>query len=681
MISKDYRQNKKQVLALYEEYVRVCKSTGKNVNNSIQKQAEKIRAEIFNLMVLGEAKSGKSTFINAYLGKEVVPMDVRQCTSALIKIRRGDKFQLVAKTAAGGQAIVTGEDKIRDFLKRHATIPDKYRCIPVTTIQNEWLIKYKGRKIPKHVMNSLLESVAKDNIYNMDNEEYNKLICEYVTENAHNWGKIITEIELTYPLSEEMQGITIIDSPGVGAGGHVGKIAEDYIQEANAIIFVKSLSGQALESSSFMNFLRNTCPKREKESLFLVFTGKANLQGSEFLSLKEQAIELYKNDIEKEKILFVDSKLQLFLNKCCELGTEEKIDEYFDALEEAGNDFWPASKCWYKANHNISRFKEKIECESNFGSVQTALDKFARVANYLQLISFLKNLEEEYKRYIGIYSGALKELKENIEDPDALEEKITQKEKEINEVYSKQSKGINEIYKKYTDNINGEGIITKEAERKRLEYEEKLKDFCNLPESQIQESTFDSMKKMTMDAIDDIKNFRNELAKRVIQECNEKLIQYTDDPSKIPAVAYAPNFTEADFDAIDTEAKEKTSGYEEIEKGMTFKKVEKVPYHHLKQHVKIVADSIYNRLNEDIIQKMIDNIVKYVEACCIAYRVKLTEHKQELESEYKGLLKKLHSNEELIAQMNNWQQRVTLAQCQLENINRLKGELENYVGQ
>ena len=91
MISKDYKQNKNQVLALYDEYVRTCQMAGKKTDESIKEQAEKIRNEVFNLMVLGEAKSGKSTFINAYLGKNVVPMDVRQCTSAIIKIRRGDK--------------------------------------------------------------------------------------------------------------------------------------------------------------------------------------------------------------------------------------------------------------------------------------------------------------------------------------------------------------------------------------------------------------------------------------------------------------------------------------------------------------------------------------------------------------------------------------------------------------
>lgn len=470
MISKNYKQNKDHVLTLYGEYVNTCKRIGKEVNESIAEQAQKIKDEIFNLMILGEAKSGKSTFINAYLGKEVVPMDVRQCTSSIIKIHKGDKFELTAKTAGGGKTTVIGDDAIKAFLKEHATISDKYRNIPITTINNELLIKYHGRKIPNQIMTSFLHDEAKDNIFNMNIDEYNNLIREYVKENAASWGKIITEMEITYPLPDEMQGITIIDSPGVGAAGNVGKIAEDYIAHANAIIFIKSLNGQALESSSFMNFLRNTCTNRKKESLFLVLTGKANLQGSEFSSLKEQAIEMYKHDIKEEKIICVDSKIQLFLNKCCELGTEEKIENFFDDLDKKGNDFTPASYCWLKSHGNFDTFKNKMEEMSNFRSVQNALEKFARVANYVQLIDFLENLEREYTRYKKIFSETLNIAKENIDDPHALDDRIAQKRNEIAEVYSKINQGIMDIYMRYTDNIKiRETISDLKLKKKREE--------------------------------------------------------------------------------------------------------------------------------------------------------------------------------------------------------------------
>lgn len=681
MISKDYKQNKNQVLALYDEYVRTCQMAGKKTDESIKKQAEKIRNEVFNLMVLGEAKSGKSTFINAYLGKNVVPMDVRQCTSAIIKIRRGDKFELVAKTAGGGKTTIEGYDKIRDFLKSHAAISDKYRNIPVTTINNELLIKYKGRKIERKIMEGFLADEVKDNIFNMDIKEYNNLIIQYIKENATDWSKIITEMEITYQLPEEMQGITIIDSPGVGAGGNVGKIAENYIANANAIIFVKSLSGQALESSTFMNFLRTNCSNRKKDTLFLVLTGKSNLQGSEFASLKEQAIEMYQHDIKAEKIICVDSKIQLFLNKCRSLGTEEKIDKYFDELDEKGDDFAPASKCWLKSKGDISKFEDKMEEMSNFKNIQVAIEKFARIANYIQLIEFLDNLQKEYSRYNGIFRDTLKIAKENVDDPVALEDRIQQKKKEIADVYTKLNNGIMEIYQKYTDNITGEGVIVEEADKKREAYEKELDNFRNLQDSEIDETTFSRMKKVTLDAIDDTKEFRRQIGDRIITECNEKLIQYTDDPRKIPAEAYTPNFTETDFDKIDEDAKNETSGYNNVETGLTFKKVETVPYHHMREHVKRVADSIHDRLNNDIIPIMIDNVVDYVTKCCQAYTTKLTEHKQELETEYNKLLADKESNERRIENVHDLERKVEIVGVCMAQISEVIGELKNYVGE
>ena len=681
MISKDYKQNKKQVLALYEDFKKTCEDAGNQVSPNIEIQAQKIRDEIFNLMILGEAKSGKSTFINAFIGKEVVPMDVRQCTSAIIKINRGKEFKLIAKSAAGGQKIISGDEAIREFLKNHAAISDKYRNIPITTINNEILIKYKGKKIYNKTMETFLAEEAKDNIFNIDTNEYNRLIKEYIEENKNNWGKIITEIEISYPLPEAMQGITLIDSPGVGAGGNVGTIAENYIKNANAIIFVKYLKGQALESTAFMNFLRNNCLERNKESLFLVLNGKSDLQGSEYVSLMEQAAQMYGNDIKTEKILGVDSKVQLYLNKCKELCTEEAIDAYFEKLDVEDEDFAPASNCWLRSMRKggLPVFEEKMKEMSNFGSVHVAIEKFAHVANYLQLIEFLENMENECKRYRAICSSTLSTVKKYINDPEVLADKIKTKKKEISDVYNKMNAGIDKIQKKYGDIIDGEGVIVKEAEKRQAVYEEKLANFKKLPEDEINNTTFDSMKKMTMDAIDDAKEFRREIANKLIEQCNQELIQYTNDPEQIPAEAYVPNFTESDFAEINNEAREKTSGYEEKEEGMTFTSVERVPYHHLRDHVKLVANSISNRLKDDIIPKMKDNAINYLLECTKKYKEQLDKHKMDLDNEFQKLLDKQKENESFMKQVEDLEHRLQVIETGLSNITCIKEELNNYV--
>ncbi|WP_432631554.1 dynamin family protein [Brachyspira sp.] len=248
MISKDYNWYREQVLNLYKDYVNTFKSFGEEVNESIRKDAGKIENKIFNLMVLGEAKSGKSTFINAYLGKEILPMDVRQCTSAIIKIHYGDEFKLLAKTADGDEIIRDNDNEIIEFLKIHASIDDKYRNIPVPTINNELLIKYgrKGKEISDEEIKQFTNAVVNDNIYGISINEYNDAIRNYIKEKAGAWGKIITEIDITYKLSKKMKDITIIDSPGIGAGGNFGEISEKYIENADAIIFIKYSKGQAV---------------------------------------------------------------------------------------------------------------------------------------------------------------------------------------------------------------------------------------------------------------------------------------------------------------------------------------------------------------------------------------------------------------------------------------------------
>ena len=81
----NYKKTKEDVLKAYAAFLPIVekvkdgKETSYDVSlKSLQKQAENIQQDKFLLMVVGEAKSGKSTFINAYLGEEILPMDVKQ---------------------------------------------------------------------------------------------------------------------------------------------------------------------------------------------------------------------------------------------------------------------------------------------------------------------------------------------------------------------------------------------------------------------------------------------------------------------------------------------------------------------------------------------------------------------------------------------------------------------------
>lgn len=676
MIQKSYKQNKTEVMELYKQYVEFCNKSAVSIDKSIQEQAEKIESEVFNLMVLGEAKSGKSTFINAFLGDEVVPMDVRQCTSAIIEINRGPEFTLTAHKAGGGKVYLDKKKEINNFLRQNAAISNKYRNIPVTSINNELLIGKGGRPIPQLAMKQFIENHAKDNISNLDQDVYNQQIRDYVTETLPRWGELITKIEITYPLSENMQGITIIDSPGVGAGGNVGKIAEDYINKASAIIFVKSLNGQALESSSFMNFMRTNCPKRQKDTLFLVLTGKGNLNALDYQSLMEQAKEMYGKDINPEKIIGIDSLAALMENKCRKLETMEKINEFLMELYENGNAYIPVNMAWMMAKCDTDAFYEKTADISNFNRVRNAIETFAQGANYIRLIGFLNSLKREYSRQQKNLRGIIETSRSTLNDPVALEDQITKKKLEIVNVYNKISFGIDAIRAKYTDPVGGDGIIEAEAEKRKKQYEDIIKSYGDIKDADA--TTFNSLKTVTMDTVDDSKTFQQEIGKRVIEECNKKLIQYDDAVSHISAEGFMPNFTESDFESYNKAAEKANTYYKDVTTGVTFQKTEQKCYYYSSWHIQTLVKDICNRL-DNIVECMKDNAADYVHTCCEAYKEKLTVHRDELQKAYDELLALRDDNEKRLQDIETKEAQLDVIGKEMAELDRAKEVLQNYV--
>ena len=120
----DYKSRKNEVLASYEtaeKLVSELQAYAASIKlpdpterlaallSDIRSKAEKVRADRFSIMVAGESKSGKSTFINAYLGVDLLPMDVKQCTSAILEI----KYAIKEKQLKNEQILVIIQDLVK----------------------------------------------------------------------------------------------------------------------------------------------------------------------------------------------------------------------------------------------------------------------------------------------------------------------------------------------------------------------------------------------------------------------------------------------------------------------------------------------------------------------------------------------------------------------------------------
>lgn len=642
----DYRSRKNEVLESYdklEALISDLQGYSKEIElpdpiehldallRDIRSKAEKVKEDRFNIMIAGESKSGKSTFINAYLGVELLPMDVKQCTSAIVEIKYGKEFSVVATYADGRHKTITGDEEAREFLRKNAALDDEYRDIPVPTINSEILVKSglraknKGGKIS--IQNSEVEAMLKSpevqgaNIYNLP--DYNKRIRAYIEARKDSWENIVTKIEILFPFGDDFKGIEIIDSPGVCARGGVAEITSQYIENADAIIFLKPVIGQSLESTQFNQFLENASVERNKNALFLVLTHIATKNEVDLRRLEEEAHKQFSGKIDSRNILFVDSKAELYSKKFAEV---ESIEDELRRLNKAGtlDDF--VVKAYNDTNGlfgtgDTADFIKNLQDKSRFEGIYQALEIFGRKAHYLLLAALLDSINNMYAKLWNDNNSRIDMFRQKAEDPTELAKKIATVKQELDVIQNKMSRGVDGIVRRFRGD---EGIIRKEAEAA-------VKDFLDSvgkisPDAS---DAFDKLEKASLSKIAQFVALREHLQRQMVEEFDKELITLSD-KSSISYESVKPDFTEETFKKIKEATK--SNATETFEDGGTFKKSHTYSVYVQNKHFGIVKDNIMSRLHvleNDLITNLedfIENIrTKYIEALANNAKVKKNE--------------------------------------------------------
>ena len=341
----NYREAKEQVLKQYDELLPMVEeikgskeTTYDTILKHMKQSAEEVRNDRFVLMVIGEAKAGKSTFINAYLGKDIMPMDENQCTSSLIEVRYGEKYTLKAIFADGRTQTVEGDAKIKEFLTANAAISDEYRDIPVGIINLQFLIPKKGRPAVKEEMQAFMRTIQAENIFGLSKEVYESKVRQYIEAQRMNWGNIVEKMEIEFPFKDAaLRSVVIVDSPGVGARGGVGTVTEKYLDNADAVMFLKAIGGQAMESNAFCDFMESVVAKRERNrrAIFLILTRKGAISKAKLRTNMGTAVKLFSRYIDKDQIIAVDSLAELFRLNGIMPKTEEEVEAFMEGYEES----------------------------------------------------------------------------------------------------------------------------------------------------------------------------------------------------------------------------------------------------------------------------------------------------------------------------------------------------------
>ena len=640
-----YKKKKEEVIEIYndmEKFLNEVSEYYKDINISsplkrkeglikkIRADIEKVKNDKFKIIVAGEAKSGKSTFINAYLGIDLLPVDVKQCTSVLLEIKYAKNFKLVATYADGRIEVINKPEAVKSFLKKHASLDDDYRDIPVPTINEEILVKAgrkannktKKIKIFEEDIKNLIasESVQAANIYHLSLEKYESKIRQYISNYIDNWFNIVTKIEIFYPLSDSLKGVEIIDSPGVCARGGVSEVTTEYIKDANAIIFLKPITGQAIESVQFSQFMNNTIVGRNKEALFLIFTRVAQMNENDLMRLQEEAYKQFKQ-LNKENILFVDSKAEMSAKVFDSLESIEAVTNKLKELDDSKEleDFIKLS--YYDtigglANGSLSDFIQSLEEKSRFKRVYSLLEKFGRKSHYILLKDVLNTIIRLYNSLNLELSDQIESWRQKIKNPNDIEAKIKKLEAEKNLILNRIAVGIEDIRYHYTSDEKGK--IKEVADTIVCNYKSKKASL-----NPDKEGSIDSLKAISLETIEECKEISKKIQQEVIEDCNDLLKSISEKLDLIDFIK--PDYESIDFEKIEKLSKSNAEERIKIKEAGTFSDAKYASVFSQKKYFKNFSNSIDKRLN--LIKSELENeLIDFVSEAIIEYRSELNNN-------------------------------------------------------
>jgi GTPase SAR1 family protein len=154
----------------------------------LTKASTNLQQGVFRLMVLGDMKRGKSTFLNALIGENILPSDVNPCTALLTVLRYGTEKKVT--------------------------------------------VHFKDGKLPESI-----DFGAFKTKYTIDPAEAKKL-----EESNQPAFPDVDYAVVEYPLELLSKGIEIIDSPGLNDTEARNELSLGYLNNCHAVLFVLSAS-------------------------------------------------------------------------------------------------------------------------------------------------------------------------------------------------------------------------------------------------------------------------------------------------------------------------------------------------------------------------------------------------------------------------------------------------------
>jgi len=268
---KEFQEKQHELADILSSASVVTQKLNMSKEKDLNELSTKVRSDSFKVMVTGTFKNGKSTFINALLGEEILPAYAVPTTAVINEIKYG----------AEKRAILYFRDPLPD------TLPDG---IPQKTLQH--MNKYKGKAIPPM-------DIPYDEIEDYVVIPIGADAKQYKLESPYQ------KVELFYPLEVLKNGVEIIDSPGLNENQTRTEVTIGYLNNVDAIIF--TMSALAIASGSEMSFIEQDLKGNGFEDVLFVVNRFDQVPPRQQDKLKQYAEMKIREVYPKSNVFFLSS--------------------------------------------------------------------------------------------------------------------------------------------------------------------------------------------------------------------------------------------------------------------------------------------------------------------------------------------------------------------------------------
>lgn len=255
-----FNERRSKIKNCYLEMDRVARELNNfDIINTINKSIENLEEDSFNMVIVGEFSRGKSTFINALLGKRILPSATKPTTTIINKISYGQEPKFILNFRESDEKKVIDEREFKDIT---AGIEPDYE-------DQDEVLEY----------NKSLEEISK-----------------------------ISYADIKYPTEFCKAGVEIIDTPGTNDLDQAREeITFNFIPKSDIAILL--LSANQILSQSEIGFLKDRILDNDIKKVFFVINFKDRLNSDEDKNkVINYAREHLKEVVEEPRIFMVSAK-------------------------------------------------------------------------------------------------------------------------------------------------------------------------------------------------------------------------------------------------------------------------------------------------------------------------------------------------------------------------------------